>query len=199
VVVIEWTLWAVVPLLFAVTLHEAAHGYVARWFGDPTAEIEGRLTLNPLKHIDPLGTLFFPAMSFYLIAVPVGWAKSVPVWPGFMENPRRDMVWVALAGPAINLVQAGLWGALGMLIAIMTGEVGEWTKMITLGVWVNLAFAAFNLLPVLPLDGGRVAVNLLPKGSLLQRLLLRMEPFGMGVVVVVFIGGNALWRWWSES
>ena len=159
-------LWAV-PVVFAITLHEAAHGYVARLFGDQTAWMLGRVTLNPIKHIDPVGTMLVPGMLLLLakFGSPTfifGWAKPVPVNFGNLRNPKRDMFWVAGAGPFANFVMAIAWGFLlkaavpgGFLASDGDADGGS-------GVQVNLMLMAFNLLPILPLDGGRIAVSLLP-------------------------------------
>src|SRR5438270_9956910 len=153
-------LWAV-PVVFAITLHEAAHGYVARLFGDRTAELLGRITLNPLRHIDPVGTIVVPAL-LYLTAGPqyiFGWAKPVPVNFGNLRHPKRDMLWVAGAGPFANFAMAFGW----MLVLKLTLVDGVWpseeaARMARIGVSVNLVLMALNLLPIPPLDGGRIAV-----------------------------------------
>ena len=161
-------LWAV-PVVLAITLHEAAHGYVARMFGDQTAYMLGRVTLNPLKHIDPIGTIAVPG---FLIAVSLltkaplfifGWAKPVPVNFGNLRHPKRDMLWVAGAGPFVNFVMAVAW-ALLLKATVPDGAMASdgLSVMAEAGVEVNLMLMALNLLPILPLDGGRIAVSLLP-------------------------------------
>jgi len=178
-------LW-VVPVVFAITLHEAAHGYVARHFGDPTAEALGRITLNPLRHIDPIGTVLVPAM-LYLTAGPqfvFGWAKPVPVNFGNLRHPKRDMLWVAGAGPFANFAMAFGW----MLLLKLTMADGAWpsqglARMSQIGVSVNLVLMALNLLPIPPLDGGRIAVSLLPQRAAL--LWARLEPFGLFIIVAL--------------
>jgi Zn-dependent protease len=178
-------LW-VVPVVFAITLHEAAHGYVARHFGDPTAEALGRITLNPLRHIDPIGTVLVPAMLF-LTAGPqyiFGWAKPVPVNFGNLRHPKRDMLWVAGAGPFANFAMAFGW----MLLLKLTMAEGAWpsqglARMSQIGVSVNLVLMALNLLPIPPLDGGRIAVSLLPGRA--AAAWARMEPFGFFVIVAL--------------
>jgi Zn-dependent protease len=183
-----------VPVVFAITLHEAAHGYVARRFGDQTAYMLGRVTLNPLKHIDPIGTIAVPG---FLIAMSVltkaplfifGWAKPVPVQFGNLRNPKRDMLWVAVAGPMANLVMAVGWGFLLKAVASegTTGDAGV-ELMANVGVQVNLMLMALNLLPILPLDGGRVAVSLLPHR--IAAAYARLEPYGFVVVILLLMSG----------
>jgi len=185
-------LW-VVPVVLAITLHEAAHGYVARMFGDQTAWMLGRVTLNPFKHIDPIGTVLVPGVLFLLKAPFLfGWAKPVPVNFGNLRHPKRDMVWVAGAGPLANFVMALGWA----LLLRATGPSGPWTsnglyEMADAGVWINLALLALNLLPVPPLDGGRIAVGLLPHRASL--LLARAEPYGFFVVLALIAIPGALW------
>jgi Zn-dependent protease len=178
-------LWAV-PVIFAITLHEAAHGYVARRFGDHTAEMLGRITLNPLRHIDPVGTVLVPAM-LYLTAGPqfvFGWAKPVPVNFGNLRHPKRDMLWVAAAGPLANFAMAFLWT---IVLRLALGEVSAASQglalMARIGISVNLVLMALNLLPIPPLDGGRIAVSLLP--GRLSAAFARVEPFGFLVIVVL--------------
>ena len=180
-------LWAV-PVVFAITLHEAAHGYVARMFGDRTAELQGRITLNPLKHIDPVGTILVPGALIlaarYLGGPPFifGWAKPVPVNFGNLRNPKRDMLWVAVAGPLANLAMAILW-ALLLKAALPAGaaETSPWLEMAKIGISINLLLMALNLLPVPPLDGGRIAVSLLPMSA--ARAFARIEPYGLFIIL----------------
>ena len=185
-------LW-VVPVVLAITLHEAAHGYVARIFGDQTAWMLGRVTLNPVKHVDPVGTVLVPAVLFLLKAPFLfGWAKPVPVNFGNLRHPKRDMVWVAGAGPASNFVMAVGWG----FLLGATGPSGPWTSdglyvMADAGVKINLALLALNLLPIPPLDGGRIAVGLLPHRAAL--LLARLEPYGFFVILALIVIPGALW------
>jgi Zn-dependent protease len=182
------------PVLLAITVHEAAHGYAARHFGDNTAYLLGRITLNPLKHIDPIGTIAMPLMLLF-VGSPFlfGYAKPVPVRFGNLNNPKRDMVWVALAGPASNLVMALVWG---ILLYLMLGAgVDEvfFVKMAQGGILVNAVMFAFNLFPLPPLDGGRILVGLLPYKY--AELLSRVEPWGffivMGLVIARVI--NPIW------
>ncbi|WP_310567347.1 site-2 protease family protein [Hydrogenophaga sp.] len=183
------------PVLFAITVHEAAHGYAARHYGDNTAHMLGRITLNPLKHIDPVGTIAMPLMLYFATggAFLFGYAKPVPVNFGRLRNPKKDMVWVALAGPGANLVQAVLWTlALYLLIALGVNE-RFFTEMCKAGLLVNLVMFAFNLFPLPPLDGGRILVGLLPQPLAWQ--VSRIEPWGFFVVMALVITGvvSSLW------
>ena len=177
------------PVLFAITVHEAAHGYAARYFGDNTAYTLGRISLNPLKHIDPVGTLLMPLLLYFATsgAFLFGYAKPVPVNFGRLRHPKRDMIWVALAGPGANLLQALLWGS--ALIIMIGSGINEYffLKMCDAGLKVNLALFAFNLLPMPPLDGGRILVGLLPWRQ--AALLARVEPWGFFIVIALVIAG----------
>ena len=175
-----WTL----PILLAVTLHEAAHGWAAMRLGDPTALDQGRVTFNPLKHIDPVGTVMLPAMMLLASGgkMMFGFAKPVPVDFRRLNRPRRDMVLVAAAGPGINLAMAFIAAAAFHAALFLSGEVQEWV-MQNLGnaLWINLLLAIFNMIPIPPLDGGRVAVGLLPWP--LASRLARLEKFGIFIVL----------------
>jgi Zn-dependent protease len=182
------------PVLFAITVHEAAHGYAARYFGDDTAWALGRVTLNPLKHIDPFGTILLPLM-LVVVGSPIilGAAKPVPVRFGNLRNPKRDMIWVALAGPMANLVMALAWGV-GLYLLQGVGVTEPFfLKMCQGGVLVNVVLFAFNLFPLPPLDGGRILVGLLPIKQAL--LVSRIEPFGFFIVIALVFAGfvNTLW------
>ena len=183
------------PVVFAITVHEAAHGYAARHFGDNTAYLMGRVTLNPLKHIDPVGTILMPLMLYFATsgAFVFGYAKPVPVRFGMLRNPKRDMIWVALAGPGVNLMQAFFWGAL--LLTLQGIGVTEvfFLKMCQGGVLVNVVMFVFNLFPVPPLDGGRVLVGLLPYRQ--AELVSRIEPWGFFIVMGLVVAGviSKLW------
>ena len=177
------------PVLFAITIHEAAHGYVARALGDNTAYMLGRVTLNPIKHIDPVGTILMPLMLYFATsgAFLFGYAKPVPVNFAQLRRPKRDMVWVALAGPASNFIQAILWAVAFM--ALVGADVNErfFLEMCKAGVLVNLVMWAFNLFPLPPLDGGRVLTGLLPPR--LAYPFSRIEPWGFFIVLgLVLIG-----------
>jgi len=177
------------PVIFAITVHEAAHGYAARHFGDNTAWSLGRVTLNPVKHIDPVGTILMPLMLYFATsgAFLFGYAKPVPVRFDMLKNPKRDMVWVALAGPAANLVQAFLWGV--ALYLLQGSGVSEpfFIKMCQGGVLVNVVMFAFNLFPLPPLDGGRILVGLLPYRQALW--VSRVEPWGFFIVMGLVLLG----------
>jgi len=181
---------AAIPILLAITLHEVAHGRVARHFGDRTAELQGRLSLNPVRHIDPIGTVLVPALLLWMGGFLFGWAKPVPVDPRNLRRPRHDMAWVAAAGPAANLVMALAWAAvLSLAQRRAGGVVGEWLQtMASIGVYINLLLAVFNMLPIPPLDGGRVLANLLPPGPL-SRLMARIEPYGLFIVLGLLVTG----------
>ncbi len=183
------------PVLFAITVHEAAHGYAARHFGDNTAYMLGRITLNPMKHIDPVGTILMPLMLYFATsgAFLFGYAKPVPVRFGNLRNPKRDMIWVALAGPGANLVQAVLWGVLLYFLAGMDVTEPFFIKMCQGGMLVNVVMFAFNLFPLPPLDGGRILVGLLPMRQAL--LVSRVEPWGFFIVMALVVAGvvSTLW------
>jgi len=185
-----------IPVVFAITLHEAAHGYVARMFGDPTAAQAGRVSLNPVRHIDPVGTIVVPLgilLMSKLFGGPgmlFGWAKPVPVDWSRLRRPKRDMLWVAAAGPAANLFMAILWG-LSMRLLFQSGAAGGyWFEMALVGVQVNLVLMALNLLPLPPLDGGRIVFSLLPHR--LAWRYSRIEPYGLFIVLFLLVSG-VLW------
>ncbi len=183
-----------VPVVLAITLHEAAHGYVAKLFGDRTAEMLGRVTLNPIKHIDPIGTILVPGVLLLMAKImggPMflfGWAKPVPVNFGNLRNPKRDMIWVAGAGPAANFVMALAWVLIGRS-ASGTGWMGSegLQEMAQAGIYVNLLLMALNLLPIPPLDGGRIAVGLLPLPA--AQVLARVEPYGFMIILLLLAVG----------
>jgi Zn-dependent protease len=167
-----------IPVLFAISLHEAAHGYVARYFGDPTASNEGRLSLNPAKHIDPFGTVLLPLLLYMTIHIPFGYAKPVPVDYSRLRNPKKQMAWVAAAGPAANFAMGLGWMVLLMLLASVDAD-EFFLKMASAGVSVNAAMCVFNMIPIPPLDGGRVMTGLLPLE--LARKFARIEQYGVYV------------------
>jgi Zn-dependent protease len=187
------SIWAI-PVLFAITLHEVAHGWMARYFGDRTAELLGRLSLNPLRHIDPVGTLLIPG-SLLALGLPLfGWAKPVPVETSVLRNPRRAMVAVALAGPAANVLMVLFWcGVLAAVLQIRRGQtLDNWVVLMAqAGIKVNAVLALFNLLPIPPLDGGRVLVGLLP--ARLGAGLEKIAPAGMFIVVGLSVLGLLGW------
>ena len=192
---IQTVLTYALPVLFAITVHEAAHGYAARHFGDNTAAMMGRITLNPLKHIDPVGTILMPLLLYFATsgAFLFGYAKPVPVRFGNLRNPKRDMIWVALAGPGVNLLQAMGWMVLLYLLAAIGINEPFFVKMCQGGVLVNVVMFVFNLFPLPPLDGGRILVGLLPYKQAM--LVSRVEPWGFFIVMALVVSGvvSALW------
>jgi Zn-dependent protease len=177
---------AFVPIVLAITVHEVAHGFVAKHCGDPTAAEAGRLTLNPLAHVDPFGTIILPGMLFLSGLPPFGFAKPVPVDFRRLANPRSDMVWVAAAGPSVNLFMAIGFALLMNLTIFLSGGVQHWfVDMLQIGIAANLVLAVFNMIPLPPLDGGRVAVGLLPVS--LGRRLARIERFGLLIIIALLL------------
>jgi len=181
-----------IPVIFAITLHEAAHGFVAARLGDRTAQLQGRVSLNPLRHIDPIGTLLVPALILLASkaaggAILFGWAKPVPIVPSNLRSPRRDMGMVAAAGPLANLAMALGWGFALKLMSVL-GSDGEFLpRMAIAGILVNLALAVLNLVPVPPLDGGRILTSLLP--ARLAAAFSRLEPFGLFILLALLATG----------
>jgi Zn-dependent protease len=182
--------WAI-PVVFAITVHEVAHGWVANYLGDPTAKSLGRLTLNPIKHIDPIGTVALPLILVYLGGFIFGWAKPVPVTWQNLRSPRRDMAIVAAAGPVANLVMMVLWAILAKIILTIDQTPGPLLQFIlvmcSIGIIINIILMVLNLLPLLPLDGGRVVTSLLPPH--LAMLYSRLEPFGLIIILVLLFTG----------
>lgn len=182
-----------VPLVFAITIHEAAHGYMAYWLGDNTAKLQGRLSLSPIRHIDPIGTIAVPLVMFVLSTslgsmFIFGWAKPVPFDPRNFKNPRKDIALTAFAGPASNFIQAFVWAIILVIVSGMASSYADeptLTKglqiMAQYGVLINVFLMVLNLMPIPPLDGGRIAMMLLPYN--LSRQLEKIEPYGMWIII----------------
>ncbi len=179
---------AALPMIFAITLHEAAHGYVARYFGDPTAYQLGRISLNPMRHIDLVGTILVPAATLLFGGILFGWAKPVPVDYSRLRHPREDMRWVALAGPGVNLAMAFGWAIL-LKVGLSTNTYFSvpLEEMSRIGISINLMLMAINLVPILPLDGGRVLFSLLPPVA--AQSYGRSEPYGLPILLLLLVTG----------
>ena len=192
--IVTLTIWAL-PVLFAITLHEAAHGYAARHFGDRTAELAGRISLNPARHIDPVGTILVPGLILITSslvgagAMLFGWAKPVPVNFGRLRNPKADMLWVAAAGPFANLAMAVGWALLFRLAMGMPDNAYAlpMAKMADAGMQINAVLMFLNLVPLPPLDGGRIAVSLLPPGPAYK--FAQIEPYGFPILLFLLLTG----------
>lgn len=182
---------AILPILFAIVVHEVSHGWVAKKFGDNTAYMLGRLTLNPFKHIDPVGTVLVPLLMLVFFKFAFGWAKPVPVDWRNLHNPKRDMVFVAAAGPFSNLLMAIGWGLIIHLAALLPNSLliikEPLIYMGAIGIFANVILMVFNLVPIPPLDGGRVAVGLLPPR--LSYMLSQLEPYGLIIIVILLVSG----------
>jgi Zn-dependent protease len=174
-----------IPFLLAITLHEAAHGYAAKQFGDRTAEMLGRLSLNPTRHIDPIGTLLVPAITLMAGSFFFGWAKAVPVNTNNLRNAKTDMIWVAAAGPFSNFLQAIVWAFIWKFAA--GADSSAITAIAQAGVMWNIGLMVLNLLPILPLDGGRIVAGILPRD--LSNSFSRLEPYGMFIVLGLALAG----------
>lgn len=197
---IQGIIAALIPLLFAITVHEAAHGYVARMFGDNTAAMLGRITLNPIKHIDLIGTIIMP-IALWIIsngAFTFGYAKPVPVNMRNLRKPKQDMIWVAAAGPASNLAMALMWAVVWLVAKHMGlgGTLGSFlVQMAFAGVWINVILMVFNLLPLPPLDGGRVLTGILPPQA--SAAFSKIEPYGFFILVGLLVT-NIVDKLWLE-
>jgi Zn-dependent protease len=184
-------IWAL-PLIFAITLHEVAHGYVASLFGDQTARLSGRLSLNPIKHIDPLGTIILPLIMLTFSNFIFGWAKPVPVDERNLHHPRRDMAIVALAGPLSNLLMALFWGLIAKVGIIVSHSGNTWigeplTYMGGAGILINALLAVLNLIPLPPLDGGKVLAAVLPRRAAYHYNMI--EPYGFVILILLLFSG----------
>lgn len=178
-----------IPVIFAITLHEAAHGYVAKHFGDLTAYAQGRVSLNPVRHIDPVGTILLPLVTLWLGGILFGWAKPVPVNFAALRRPRQDMLWVALAGPGANLFMALLWGFI-IKLGLSLPESDLANPMVLMGeagIKINVILMVLNLLPLPPLDGGRVAASLLPPRMAYS--FSKIEPYGFMILLLLLVTG----------
>jgi Zn-dependent protease len=186
------------PLIFAITVHEAAHGWVADRLGDHTARTQGRITLNPIKHIDWLGTVLVPMGMFALTGFLFGWAKPVPVDPRRLRHPRRDMALVAVAGPGVNFLMAFIWAFVVVVgVLLVHGMPMLAVPMIFMGaagVFINAILMALNLIPLPPLDGGRIVTGLLPLAY--ARIYAKVEPFGLLILIGLLVSGLLSWFLW---
>lgn len=186
---------AIIPIILAVTFHEAAHAFAAKWLGDDTAHRQGRTSLNPMVHIDPIGTVVLPLATYVFTGFIFGYAKPVPVIASRLRNPTSDMSLVALAGPAANAVMALIWAVIAVLSVSFLPEQEFFIKVAGVGITANLLFFAFNLLPILPLDGGRILVGILPAS--LSRYLIPLEQYGMFIILFLAISGsNIIGEYW---
>lgn len=187
-----------IPVIFAITVHEAAHGYVASRLGDQTARLAGRLTLNPIKHIDPIGTVVLPLILLAVGSIIFGWAKPVPVEWRNLRRPKQDMAWVALAGPGANLVMMLLWGGFGKLAVsfqhVFKGFTEPMLYMAVAGIGINIVLMVLNMLPLPPLDGSRVVSSFLPPRR--EEQYNRLEPYGFIILIILVVTGVLGWFLW---
>jgi len=187
----QFLLISIIPILFGIVLHEVAHGWTAYKLGDRTAMMLGRLSLNPIKHIDPVGTILVPTLLYLTAGFIFGWAKPVPIDWRNLKNPKRDTALVAIAGPAANLVMALFWGIMVFVATILASSLpglsNALINMAGIGIFINILLMVFNLIPIPPTDGGRIAVSVLPPQ--LGIPLSRIEPFGLIVIVLLIVSG----------
>ncbi len=173
-----------IPMIFAITVHEAAHGYAARHFGDMTAQQQGRISLNPLRHIDPVGTVLIPSLTLFFGGIFFGWAKPVPVNFGNLRHPKRDMLWVAAAGPGANLAMAFFWAlVIKLAVTLPTNFTLPLALMGAAGILTNTVLMVLNLIPLPPLDGGRIAVSLLPHNLAVK--YAQVERYGFIILIIL--------------
>lgn len=180
------------PVIFAITLHEAAHAYAAKYFGDNTAYALGRMSLNPLRHIDPIGTIALPVLMYIFTPYVFGYAKPVPIDFSRLRNPKKQMAWVAFAGPMANFIMAFGWSLFGLLLVAAGVSEAFPYKMVQAGIFVNILVFVFNLLPIPPLDGGRIMTSILPHKLSYQ--YSRVEPYGFFIVIGLLVFG--LMKYW---
>lgn len=173
------------PVIFAITLHEAAHAYAAKYFGDTTAFAAGRMSMNPLRHIDPIGTVVLPVLMYIFTPFVFGYAKPVPIDFGKLRNPKKQMAWVAFAGPMANFIMAFGWSVFALLMAALGVTEAYPYKVAQAGVFVNILMFVFNMLPIPPLDGGRIMTSILPHKFALQ--YARIEPYGFFIVIGLLV------------
>jgi len=196
--VIQKIVIAIIPLIFAITVHEVSHGWVANRLGDPTAKMLGRLTLNPIKHIDPLGTLIIPALLLIFTNFAFGWAKPVPVTWRNLKNPKRDMAIVAIAGPITNFLMALIWGLVAKLAMVFSSTLGYGSLVLfsmgQFGILINLVLGILNLIPIPPLDGSRVVASFLsPKA---EYAYMKIEPYGFFILLALIISKILFYIMW---
>jgi Zn-dependent protease len=186
---------SILPLIFAITLHEAAHAYAAKYFGDSTAYMQGRMSLNPVVHIDLFGTILLPAL-LYLVHAPflLGYAKPVPIDYGKLRKPKRDMAWVALAGPLANLLMAFIWIVFATILKASDVSETFFQQMAIAGLRINLVIFAFNLFPLPPLDGGRIMTSLLPHKYAYK--YAQIEPYGFFILLALLYFKSVFWDYW---
>lgn len=186
---------AIIPVLFAIVLHEVAHGWAAYKLGDRTAMMLGRLSLNPIRHIDPVGTILVPVVLYLSVGFVFGWAKPVPIDWRNLGKPKRDTALVAIAGPAANLAMALFWLIITLIATRLLNNQSDLfiplVNMAAIGIFINILLMVFNLVPIPPTDGGRIAVSLLPPGIAIP--LSKIEPYGLIIIVVLLITGS-LWK-----
>lgn len=176
------------PLVFAITVHEASHAFVADKYGDNTAKVMGRLSLNPLRHIDPVGTILFPIIGIALGGFIFGWAKPIPINYAKLHDPKKNILWIALAGPVSNLAMALIWALVLKLSFSFDFYFGRPVSLMAqAGIAINISIMLINLIPILPLDGGRILFSLLPRNPAL--VYARIEPYGMFILILLLLIG----------